>query len=184
MSVRVRPSGRPAQDSTEPAPATPTISVPGNVDAGTWVPLKLTGFEPGHVDIRIDGKTVYTVRADETGRFARHGVVPASTYDGTRTISAVQGDRSAHATVSVASGLRPLPDLIDQSTLRVRDVDSEEIVGENGAAVNAIDGDTDMTTPAGQPTATMRVPPLTRRVRPSDRSGPSVRPWPEPSCGP
>ncbi|MFC9248497.1 family 20 glycosylhydrolase [Streptomyces sp. NPDC057136] len=144
VSVRVRPVDTPAEDRTTSAPAAPAapeLSVPDEVKAGTWVPLKLTGFTPGYVDIRVDGKTLYTVRADEAGAFARHGVIPATTYDGTRTISAVQGDRSARETVSVTSGLRPLPDLIDQSSLRVEDTDSQETVGENGAAVNTIDGD-------------------------------------------
>ncbi|MFB9573673.1 family 20 glycosylhydrolase [Streptomyces yanii] len=140
VSVRVRVSDARAEDRNAPA-ATPALEVPQNVKAGTWVPLKLTGFEPGYVDIRIDDKTLYTVRADAAGRFARHGVVPAATYDGTHTISAVQGDRSARQTVSVASELRPLPNPIDRSTLRVHDVDSQETVGENGAAANAIDGD-------------------------------------------
>ncbi|MFF4829913.1 family 20 glycosylhydrolase [Streptomyces sp. NPDC001312] len=139
VSVRVQPSDTPS--GADHAPAAPALSVPRDVKAGTWVPLKLTGFEPGYVDIRIDDRTLYTVRADADGRFARHGVIPAATYDGTHTISAVQGDRSARATVSVESALRPLPDLIDQSTLRVHDVDSQETVGENGAATNAIDGD-------------------------------------------
>lgn len=140
VSVRVRAVD--AQDAGREAPAAaPTVEVPRNVKAGTWVPLKLTGFAPGYVDIRIDDKTLYTVRADASGRFDRHGVVPAATYDGTHTLSAVQGDRSARQTVSVASELRPLPNLIDRSTLRVHDVDSQETVGENGAAANAIDGD-------------------------------------------
>ncbi|WP_406454333.1 family 20 glycosylhydrolase [Streptomyces sp. NBC_00876] len=141
VSVRVRPGGASAKDRTPPAPAAPALSVPGEVKAGTWVPLKLSGFAPGYVDIRVDGKTVYTVRADDAGRFARHGVIPAATYDGTRTVSAVQGDRSASATVSVTGGQRPLPDLIDQSSLRVHETDSQETAGENGAAVNAVDGD-------------------------------------------
>ncbi|AZM48747.1 hypothetical protein DMB38_25865 [Streptomyces sp. WAC 06738] len=140
VSVKVRSAGTP--DAEEPAAASPTISVPSDVNAGTWVPLKLTGFAPGYVDIRIDGETVYTVRADTAGRFERHGVIPAETYHGEQTISAVQGERSAHETVSVTSEVRPLPDLIDQSTLRVHDVDSEETTGENGAAVNGIDGKT------------------------------------------
>ncbi|MGW8886154.1 family 20 glycosylhydrolase [Streptomyces sp. NPDC055749] len=141
VPVRVRPADTSAKDGATSAPAAPELSVPDEVKAGTWVPLKLTGFAPGYVDIRVDGRTIYTVRADEAGRFTRHAVIPAATYNGTRTISAVQDDRSAHETVSVESGLRPLPNLIDQSTLRVQDVDSEETVGENGAAANAIDGD-------------------------------------------
>lgn len=149
VSVRVRPAegdvpaeGRTASAPAAPAtPSAPELSLPDEVEAGTWVPLDLTGFTAGYVDIRIDGRTVYTVRADESGRFARHGVIPATTYDGTRTVSAVQGDRAAEATVTVTGGLRPLPDLIDQSSLRVEDTDSEETTGENGAAVNTIDGD-------------------------------------------
>ncbi|AUH44593.1 hypothetical protein CXR04_34340 [Streptomyces sp. CMB-StM0423] len=139
--VRVRLADVP--DTGERTASAPAISVPSDVKAGTWVPLKLTGFAPGYVDIRIDGKSLYTVRADTAGRFDRHGVIPATTVHGEQTISAVQGERSAHDTVSVTSSVRPLPDRIDQSTLRVHDVDSEETVGENGAAVNAIDGDLD-----------------------------------------
>ncbi|MEV6106321.1 family 20 glycosylhydrolase [Streptomyces sp. NPDC051940] len=143
VSVRVRVTDADHEDQGEDraASAAPTIDVPQSVRAGTWVPLKLTGFAPGYVDIRIDDKTLYTVRADADGRFARHGVIPAATFEGTHTVSAVQGDRSARATVSIASELRQLPDLIDQSTLRVHEVDSEETVGENGAAANAVDGD-------------------------------------------
>ncbi|XKK60607.1 family 20 glycosylhydrolase [Streptomyces sp. ARC32] len=140
VSVRVRPV-RPRAEVPTPTLDAPKLSVPGEVKAGTWVPLELTGFAPGYVDIRIDGKTLYTVRADASGGFARHGVIPAATYDGTREVSAVQGDRVASRTVSVDSEVRPLPDLIDQATLRVEDTDSEETVGENAAAANAVDGD-------------------------------------------
>lgn len=121
-----------------------SIGTPGQpVRAGTWVPLHLTGFAPGYVDIQIDGTTVYTVRPGANGEFHRTGVVPAATYDGSRTFSAVQGNRSASTVVDVESELKPLPDLIDQSTLSVHDVDSEETVGEDGAAANAIDGNPD-----------------------------------------
>ncbi|WP_254395063.1 discoidin domain-containing protein [Streptomyces sp. AC512_CC834] len=139
VSVRVRPV-RPRAETPAPA-AAPELSMPGEVKAGTWVPLKLAGFAPGYVEIRVDGRTAYTVRADASGAFDRHGVVPAGTYDGVREFSAVQGDREAHRSVSVDSEVRPLPDLVDQSTLRVHDVDSEETAGEDAAAVNALDGD-------------------------------------------
>ncbi|MFD4256787.1 family 20 glycosylhydrolase [Streptomyces sp. NPDC058534] len=141
VSVRVRPAAPHTEDRTPAAAHAPKLSIPDDVKAGTWVPLKLAGFAPGYVEIRIDGKTVYTVRADASGAFDRHGVIPAGTYNGVREVSAVQGDRVARRSVSVDSEVRPLPDPIDQSTLRVHDVDSEETTGEDAAAVNAVDGD-------------------------------------------
>ncbi|UVS77515.1 beta-N-acetylhexosaminidase [Actinokineospora sp. UTMC 2448] len=98
VSVRVRVA-RGGDDRADRQ--APTLTVDDTVRAGTWVPLTLTGFEPGYVDIRIDGVTVYTVRADGEGRFQRHGVIPATTPTGARTITAVQGERTASAAVEV-----------------------------------------------------------------------------------
>ncbi|WP_020389563.1 family 20 glycosylhydrolase [Kribbella catacumbae] len=142
VPIRVRATDRAPVASDAPA-GTPALSVGRSgkqVHAGTWVPLDLTGFAPGYVDIRIDGRTVYTVRPGANGEFHRTGVVPHTLYDGKRTFSAVQGERSASVVVDVESDLKPLPNLIDQTTLKVHDVDSAETVGENGAAGNAIDG--------------------------------------------
>ncbi|MFE7708120.1 hypothetical protein ACFU6I_20500 [Streptomyces sp. NPDC057486] len=52
VSVRVQPSDTPS--GADHASAAPALSVPRDVKAGTWFPQKLTGFEPGYVDIRID----------------------------------------------------------------------------------------------------------------------------------
>lgn len=145
-AIRVRATDRAPLpgDPVIPGPATIVVGTPGEVvKAGTWVPLRLRGFQPGYVDIRIDGTTVYAVRAGADGRFERTGVIPATTYDGRSTISAVQGVRSASTVVEVESPLKPLPDVIDQSAVKVHDVDSEETVGEDGRAVNAVDGNSD-----------------------------------------
>ncbi|MGX7827260.1 family 20 glycosylhydrolase [Actinokineospora sp. 24-640] len=105
VTVRVRVSDRDL--SVADASGTPTLSIgtPGAaVRPGTWVPLTLTGFTPGYVDIRIDDTTAYTVRTGPDGRFTRTGLIPATTPPGSHTISAVQGDRSASVPLTVASG--------------------------------------------------------------------------------
>ncbi|MGW2544732.1 family 20 glycosylhydrolase [Kitasatospora sp. NPDC001574] len=104
VTVQVTMSSTPADGGAQSTPGAPAISAPQDVTAGTWVPLELTGFAPGYVDIRIDDKTVYTVRAGEDGRFTRHGVIPAATQTGPHTISAVQGNRSARTTATVNRG--------------------------------------------------------------------------------
>ncbi|WP_109505354.1 family 20 glycosylhydrolase [Nocardioides speluncae] len=139
VKVTVCDDGRAETDALSSQPLL-SIGEDGEADAGTWVPLSLSGFAAGYVDIAIDGTLAYRVRADEHGRFQRHGVIAATLYDGDHTVSAAQGDRRAEATLRVHSDLKPLPDLIDQTTLTVHDVDSEETVGEDGAATNAIDG--------------------------------------------
>jgi hypothetical protein len=107
------------------------------------VPLELQGFAPGYVDLQLDGRTLYSVRVGADGTFRRTGVVPAATLDGSHTFRAIQGTKIATVVVDVESDVKPLPNLIDQSTLRIEAVDSEETVGEDGRAVNAIDGDPD-----------------------------------------
>ncbi|MGW5053474.1 family 20 glycosylhydrolase [Actinokineospora sp. NPDC004072] len=91
---------RPRDERSSPA-AAPGLTIGGTARAGTWVPLGLAGFAPGYVEIRIDGAPAYTVRAGADGRFQRHGLIPAATATGTRTITAVQGDRTASATVEI-----------------------------------------------------------------------------------
>ncbi|MEU9671609.1 family 20 glycosylhydrolase [Streptomyces bobili] len=105
VTVQVRATGTTAETTTA---GTPVLSVPANVKAGTWVPLSLAGFAAGYVDIRVENRTVYTVRAGADGRFNGHGVVPSETIQGTGTISAVQGGRTASATVSVNSTAGPI----------------------------------------------------------------------------
>jgi hexosaminidase len=85
----------------DPPPTTPTITLPATAAANTWVPLALSGFTPDHVEIRVDGVPAYTVRPDAAGVFARHGLIPATTTPGTRTVTAVQGERTATTTVVV-----------------------------------------------------------------------------------
>lgn len=73
----------------------------GTATPRSWVPLTLSGFAPGYVDIAIDGTLAYRVRADENGRFRRHGVIAANITAGEHTVTATQGSRSAEATLIV-----------------------------------------------------------------------------------
>ena len=99
MTTRITVTRR----STDPVPTPepPLLTTPPTVKAGTWIPVTLSGFAPGYVDIRIDDNTVYTVRADAEGRFARHTVIPAATTPGSHRISAVQDGRSAQVVITV-----------------------------------------------------------------------------------
>ncbi|MFD4422372.1 family 20 glycosylhydrolase [Agromyces sp. NPDC058484] len=109
--------------------------------AGDWTRVQLDGFEDRqYVELRIGSTPFATVRTGPAGAFDGYVPVPAATEAGAATVTAVEGTRTAEASVVVDSDVRPLPDLIDQSTLRIADVDSQETVGENGAATNAIDG--------------------------------------------
>ncbi|WP_139415551.1 family 20 glycosylhydrolase [Agromyces laixinhei] len=110
--------------------------------AGDWTRVQLDGFEDGQfVELRIDGTPFGSVRTGAVGTFDGYVPIPAATEAGAATVTAVEGTRTAEASVVIDSDVEPLPDLIDQSTLSIADVDSEETVGEDGAAENAIDGD-------------------------------------------
>ncbi|MFI2704017.1 discoidin domain-containing protein [Cellulosimicrobium composti] len=89
----------------------------------------------------VDGAVRFTVRALADGTFTGYVPVPAATYAGERVFTARQGEREVSTTIDVESDLRPLANPIDRSLLSVHDVSSEETVGEQAPATNAIDGD-------------------------------------------
>lgn len=132
----------PAQPFTPTDPA--TIAVGGGastVRAGDWTAFALDGFEDrDYVTLTAGSRSLGTVRTDGTGRFAGHVPLPADLLDGATTFTATQGSRTATTTRTVGSSVTPLPDLIDQQTIEVAGFDSQETVGENGAAANAVDG--------------------------------------------
>lgn len=121
---------------------TPKIDVADKVTAGDRLPGTLSGFRPGsYVTITIGDRELGTVRPDENGEFALSLPVIPATYSGTYEVTAVLGDRTASDETSVTSFLVPLSNRLDQSLLSIVDVDSEETVGEQAGAANAIDGD-------------------------------------------
>ncbi|GGP87742.1 beta-galactosidase [Streptosporangium pseudovulgare] len=119
----------------------------GPVRAGTWVHLTLTGFDDRDyvtLGLKSAGSTgstaLGTVRTSPTGTFDGYLPIPAATPEGSAVLTAGQGLRTATATVDVSSGVKPLPNLIDQKTVKVAGVDSQETAGENAPAANALDG--------------------------------------------
>lgn len=131
----------PPDPTVEPGDPTVSLGDGGSVAAGRWEPFALTGFEPGHVEVLVDGAVRFTVRALADGTFTGYVPVPAATYAGERVFTARQGEREVSTTLDVESDLRPLANPIDRSLLSVHDVSSEETVGEQAPATNAIDGD-------------------------------------------
>lgn len=121
---------------------TPKIDVADKVDAGDRLPGTLSGFEPGsYVTIALGDRELGTVRPDEDGRLALSLPVVAETYSGTYTVTAAAGDRTASDQTAVTSSLVPLENRLDQALFSIAGVDSEETVGEQAGAANAIDGD-------------------------------------------
>ncbi|GAA1807830.1 family 20 glycosylhydrolase [Agromyces neolithicus] len=142
-AVRVDVGPKHPLPADAPALGEPTLAVGdgGVVRAGDWVSLALDGFSPdGHVEILIDGAMAFTVR-QPVGGFEGYAPIPAATFDGEREFTARQGDRTISLVVEVESDVRDLANRIDQSQLTIADVSSEETVGENAPATNAIDGD-------------------------------------------
>lgn len=124
----------------DPGPATLQVGDGATVPSGEWVPFRLSGFVPGpYVEIAVDGVLAYHLRVDEDGRFERHGLIPRGLTAGEHDISATQGERSVAVSVDVTSDVRALADPI--AGVRVSGASSEETVGEDGRAVNAVDGD-------------------------------------------
>lgn len=105
-SVRVKVSRGDDDDraGADARTSRPRLSIgdDGAAAAGSWTPLTLRGFAPGYVDIAIDGTLAYRVRADEHGRFQRHGVIAATITPGEHTVTATQEGRGAEATLLVS----------------------------------------------------------------------------------
>jgi len=72
-----------------------------------------------------------------TATSGSQSVKPTATTTYTMTCTGAGGTATASTTVSINS---PVGSLIPQQQFRVVSVDSQELVGENGAATNAIDG--------------------------------------------
>ncbi|UNK69930.1 family 20 glycosylhydrolase [Microbacterium sp. H1-D42] len=132
----------PAVDEEWDDSVTPKVDVAAAVNAGDRLPGTLSGFEPGsYVTITIGDRELGTVRPDEDGEFALSLPVIPETYSGTYAVTATLGDRTASDETVIKSSLVPLTNRLDQSVLSVVGVDSEETVGEQAGAANAIDGD-------------------------------------------
>src|SRR5690606_27478867 len=98
----------PPDPTVEPGDPTVSLGDGGSVAAGRWEPFALTGFEPGHVEVLVDGAVRFSVRALADGTFTGYVPVPAATYAGERVLTARQGEREVSTTLDVESDLRPL----------------------------------------------------------------------------
>ncbi|GAB3797513.1 hypothetical protein GCM10028798_08870 [Humibacter antri] len=132
------PTGPAPWDSSQPA----KLTVSPTADAGGRLAGTLSGFEPGsYVTMTIGSTDIGAVRPGPDGTLALQLPVAPSTYAGDYTVTATAGSRTATAPVHIDSNVVPLKDQIDQKTLTIGGVDSQETSAENAPASNAIDGD-------------------------------------------
>ncbi|NNG35880.1 family 20 glycosylhydrolase [Nakamurella aerolata] len=126
---------------TPTGPATAALGAGGPVPAGEWTKLELSGFNANaYLRLSMNGAELYSVRSDPKGTFSGYVPLPKAAQNGAATFSATDGEHTASTEVTVTGGVDPLPNQIDQRTLAVADVDSQETAAEDGAAGNAIDG--------------------------------------------
>lgn len=137
-----------------PDPATPPVwdasQVPAlsttdaTVKAGYRAETSLSGFAPGqYVVLTLGGNRVGSVLPDAEGKITFQMPVYPTTYSGTHTVLAAQGDRTASDSLKVESNMVPLPNKITQSEISIKSVSSEELPGEaapNGRAAALLDG--------------------------------------------
>ncbi len=138
------PVRTPGWDSSQ----APTLSTTDKtVRAGYRAETTLSGFEPGkYVVVTLGGNRVGSVLPDDAGKLTFQLPVYPTVYSGTHTILAVQGERSASASLRVESKLVPLDNLIPQGEISIASVSSEELTGEtapNGPAAALLDGRAD-----------------------------------------
>lgn len=144
LTVPVRAT---AANPLPPAPFTPTdpasvaVADGAPAPAGEWVTLNLAGFNAGaYLRLSLNGAELYSVRSGPDGTFSGYVPLPKTAQNGAGTFSATDGDNTASTEVRITGGAEPLPNQIDQRSLTVADVDSQETTAEDGAASNAIDG--------------------------------------------